>query len=90
MTITRFNTVVLTRKNGKRRVLEYKTERALTDDLLYSICSKLRITGPTWNAYSQDFEFDDTFWLGSDAMAPDTLQFLDAQGWNIEGFEEEE
>lgn len=82
--ITEFSEVILKRRNGKERKLEYKTMRKLNDELLYSICSKLRIPSPYWNHASNQFEFDDTFWNGSEGMAPENLYFLDPSGFHIE------
>lgn len=92
--ITEFSEVILVRRNGKQRKLEYKIMRKLTDELLYSICSKLGIPSPFWNKASNQFEFDDTFWEGSEGMTPEYLYFLDQQGFHIEKvyseYEEEE
>ena len=44
---------------------------------------------PQWNALHNEFEFDDSHWYGNDSMAPESIEFLDSQGFPIEGFEEE-
>ena len=88
--ITRFSEVILTRKNGKQRIRTFKTERPLTEDLYISICQRLKITMPEWNALHNEFEFDDSHWYGNESMAPESIEFLDSQGFPIEGFEREE
>lgn len=82
--IDTFVTAILTRKNGKQNKIVYKKPRKLTEENIVKICSRFKIQAPTWNEYSKQFEFDDSFYFGNPNFSPESLDLLDVDGWAIE------